>query len=264
MIPWKIKWTTRQILSWKVCRSNWKTLKNPFVYYKALGIMLLKGESDKPIRFNLRNGGCFSIDDFIGCYLYWEIFLYNCYDMKPRKDSHITIVDVGAHTGLSALRYRHMYPDSEIHCYEPFPGHLDNLRQNLTLCSPSNIFFYQKGVSAQNKTTTLYIHGSNSGGHSIFPVDTPSGTQEVELVDLHEVLKNTSKGEIDILKLDCEEAEVEIIQSIDASLAPKIKEIIYEATPDKYDPKFLMDHLTSIGYETTDLDGTVFRAVYKG
>jgi len=79
MIPWKIKWTTRQIFSWKVCRSNWKTLKNPLVYYKALAIMLLKGEPDKPIRFNLRGGVRFSIQDFIGCYLYWEIFLYNCY-----------------------------------------------------------------------------------------------------------------------------------------------------------------------------------------
>ncbi|MFH1297972.1 MAG: FkbM family methyltransferase [Bacteroidota bacterium] len=264
MIPWKIKWAVSHVFSWKVFTGNLKTLKHPFVYYKTLFLSLLPGFPKKAVRFELRDNSCFTIHDFIGCYLYWEIFLYDCYKLQPREESQLTIIDVGAHTGLSAIRFKQSYPHAEIHCYEPFQGHFEELSSNLSLCSISGVHFYPQGVAATHKKTKLYIHGSNSGGHSIFPVDRPAGEQEVELVDLHDVLKNTSSGKIDILKLDCELAEYEIIKSIDAAMAPNIREIIFEAMTDQYNPKELTDHLESVGYETIDVDGTVFKAIFKG
>lgn len=264
MSSWKLNWLRLNILSRETFKKNLKTLKNPWVFYIALLVTLIPGFLKKGIRFHLKHGGSFLIKDFIGCYIYWEIFLYNSYHLFPDEKTDPVIIDIGAHIGLAAIRFKQVYPDAEIHCYEPFPENYTQLTTNIQKCGLQRIHIHQKGVANTNRRATLYIHGSNSGAHSIFPVDRLSKTDEITLINLSEVLCNTSTGRCDLIKLDCEGAEYEIIKSIDHDLASKIQGVMYEVHHDKYNPQELVSHLETLGYQVTDLDGTVFKAIYNG
>src|SRR5512145_1663757 len=41
------------------------------------------------------------------------------------------IFDVGAHVGQTALRFRSLFPDAIIHCFEPYPASFDLLSASL-------------------------------------------------------------------------------------------------------------------------------------
>src|SRR5947208_11020413 len=50
-----------------------------------------------------------------------DIFLDDVYGLTELKVSPRTIVDIGGHAGLFALCARILFPDAEIHSYEPNP-----------------------------------------------------------------------------------------------------------------------------------------------
>jgi FkbM family methyltransferase len=240
------------------------TLVHPWKLYLALLLTLVFRKPRKPVLLELKNGGCFLVNDFMQCFFYWEIFLFNTYDLHERSDEAVSIADVGANIGLATLLFKQLYPNAEMHCFEPAPHNFALLEKNISLSGLANIHLYNKGVDSTAHKATLYFHKTNPGGHSIYQVDHPSGSTEIDLISLRDLLAKTSANRCNILKMDCEGAEYEIIKAITSDLAPSFPVLVYEASPDKYDPEVLTHHLESLGYRVDDLGGWVYRASHSG
>lgn len=260
---WKFKWLKDQLFSRSIYKRNAAVLQNPLIFNATLLLKLFPGVYKKPIRFKMRSGGSFFIPDFLSAYIYWEIFLYKIYDVPGITGSNLTILDVGANIGLASLRFKMLYPDADIYCFEPYKLHFELLNKNILNSKFKGIHPYPVGIAGNKRHAKFYLHAKNSGAHSIHPEDLSFKTIEIDLIDLNEAISNTKLGICDLLKLDCEGAEYEIIKSIDGQIAPKIRQIVYEATVDRYDPKELNDHLSSIGYQIEQVNGYIYKATFQ-
>ncbi len=131
-----------------------------------------------------------------------KIVLEDCYLIKTQRDVR-TIVDVGGNMGFFALACADQFPDSEITVYEPNPNAFQCLCKNTK----------QLGVSAINAAV-----GSSSGyvnlgfrENSLFSVTVDDADGDTKKVGFPEIISDMES--VDILKLDCEGAEWEILES---------------------------------------------------
>lgn len=188
-------------------------------------------------------------------YIYKEIFIDGCYDEPPLNSTCPTIIDVGANTGLFAIRMKQLYPQASLPCYEPMPANFKQLRENLDKSKFSNCVAYQEGVGGSTRNEKLYIHEKNLGGHSIYAGIAGSQSVDIALVDLKTALDRLKGVPCDLLKLDCEGAEYEIIKSIDQNSAKQIKRLVFEPTSAAYDVQELIESLTRLGYQVAWNEG---------
>ncbi len=68
-----------------------------------------------------------------------------------------TCIDIGAHVGLTSLRYSQHF--ESVHAFEPF--HYELMQENVKHCA--NITVHPFAVDEKQGETTFYIHPTNSG-----------------------------------------------------------------------------------------------------
>ena len=200
------------------------------------------------MQMKLKNGGAFTVREFMTLFIFREIFIERCYDVDLPEDP--VIVDVGANTGLFALRARSLWPRSTIHCYEPYPPNAEQLRAT----APHAVVF-PEGVGGYARQESLHVHPRNIGGHSLLPIN-GAARISIKVVDLRQVLARTPRGCCDLLKLDCEGAEKEILLSVDADMAARISRIVYEFSAG--DGREVKAHLAKLGYRVSPLGALIF------
>lgn len=252
MKSWKLNWIKNEAFAVSEYKKHRRQLKSPIKFYWAVMAKAIPNFWKKPIYLKLRNGGKFMVVDFMTLYIYKEIFADGCYDFSD-LDENPAIIDVGANTGLFALRMKQLYPKSKIYCFEPFAPNNKQLRDNIAMSGYKDISVFQQGVGGTTRTEKLFIHKTNVGGHSIIKSETGSDEfEKIDIVSLKEVFKNNGIVKCSLLKLDCEGAEYEILKSIDSELAAQIDKIIFEPTRSLYDVEELRTHLTSVGFSFED------------
>jgi FkbM family methyltransferase len=133
--------------------------------------------------------------------------------------SPLTIVDVGANVGATAVYFHGAYPSAQIYCYEPSMENYCCLQENARLFS-SNIHVFPYGLLDKDCQLPLYRGTSQTAQNSIVPspetFSTPS--ECVRLVKAsHEAAERGWKA-ISILKLDTEGCEVPILTEFLASV----------------------------------------------
>ncbi len=243
---WRIKWAAKQLFSLKNFKNQCQTLTHARHYYHAL-FSKMPAQHSKPLILQLRTGQKVPVVEFMSLYIYQEIFVQACYDIEI-KNKNPVIIDVGANTGLFSLRMKALYPDSQIFCFEPYPPNFQQLQYTIELNQLQNIQPQMAAVAENAGKIKLYIHPRNIGGHSIYQQEAGNYFVEVNSVPLASVFDQQSIDHCDLLKLDCEGAEYEIIQSISPELAQKIDTLVYEATPSCYNVSELNQYLTNLGY----------------
>ncbi|MCK5146657.1 FkbM family methyltransferase [bacterium] len=238
-----------------------EVLKFPWAYPKAIITKFLPGLYKKPVNFTLVDGSICQIHEFMSLYIYKEIFVEKCYDVELPDVEEPVIIDVGSNTGLFTLRAKQLWPKAQVFCFEPFPPNYEKLQQTIEINHLENIQHFQKGVGGRDRTASLNIHSNNIGGHSIYDISYTDKAIDIEIIDFKSVLEMTPEKKCDLLKLDCEGAEIEIIESIDASMALRIPRILFESVEG---PDFdrVMVHLTELGY-VTENRGEVWFSVLK-
>jgi hypothetical protein len=107
-----------------------------------------------------------------------------------------------------------------------------------------------EGVAGSARTDKLYLHPRNIGGHSIVAARAGVGATSVDirLVAVEQVLEALG-GRCDLMKLDCEGAEFEIVASLTARDAARIRHLLIEPSPRLYDVATLAARLRALGYD---------------
>ena len=145
--------------------------------------------------------------------MYWGTFIHgelgtNGIDVE----SGDVFLDLGANIGMSS-RYALMKGAKEVFCYEPDPGMMTLLRQNIT----TNVKFFQ------------YFVMNKRGEHSCRYW--PGKTEEIytaPAITLQDVLNFFPYEKIDYLKMDIEGAEETVFDTMGWNECSRIKKMMVE------------------------------------
>jgi FkbM family methyltransferase len=146
------------------------------------------------------------------------------------------IFDVGANVGDTAERYRELFPEAEIYCFEPYPQVFAQLSARYGQ-SP-NLHLFKLALSEQTGTASFYTF-SNPVANSLLPkapditevVDAQhiqdKGVIPVETITLDEFCQRQKIDHIDILKFDIQGAELKALRGAESSLRKRKIGLIY-------------------------------------
>src|SRR5262249_14473144 len=164
---------------------------------------------------------------------------------RPRP----SILDVGANTGLFALRMKQLYPDARIACFdEPEENNFTQLERLIRDNQLEGVRAIRKGLGAETGTAVLYLHPQSIGGHSIVRQGRDWKPRTIELLSLADALRMLPGGMCHLMKLDCEGAEYGIIRSMDLAMAARVHCVLFESSARLYNVEELDAHLKSLGY----------------
>lgn len=130
------------------------------------------------------------------------------------------IFDVGAHHGKIANRYKELFPDSTIYCFEPYPESFEILSRKFS--SDNNVFLVNKAVSDKKGKTKFYVN-SMDATNSLLPrpkssrryypkTITHENTIDVDIITIDEIAESNNIDGIDILKLDIQGGEKKALE----------------------------------------------------
>ena len=150
------------------------------------------------------------------------------------QDSELVIFDVGAYVGDVAATYKKMFPQSTIHCFEPFPDSFQKLK---SLCRDASIKAYQIAFSDEKGKTTFHTNMDLSCNSLLPPTEgefkcysaksIKDGEIQVETDTIDNFCANVGISGIDILKLDVEGAEVKALEGASRMLSNQAIGLIY-------------------------------------
>jgi len=134
-----------------------------------------------------------------------KVYTQRDWDLPARP----TIVDVGAYIGDFSVLAKELWPDSRVYAFEPNPANFTLLEENVILNGCTDVRVFRSAVAGQAGVRTLV--GGDSRDMSF--LKSGSSGLDVEAVCLQDVIP----GNIDLLKMDCEGAEYEILESMAAT-----------------------------------------------
>lgn len=151
----------------------------------------------------------------------YEVFAEETYHIPDETlppDSVLSIVDCGAHVGLSALYLANRYPKARVIAIEPNPVNFQLLTTNTK--QESRIVPVRACISDHSGMTLIETHGPGWGHMTGRCVGV-----EVEAVTLRDVRSRFGIGTIDLLKIDVEGDEKRVFAG---GLADPIRAIAAE------------------------------------
>lgn len=127
------------------------------------------------------------------------------------------ILDVGANIGQTLQAYKDIFPDCEIHCFEPFPDSYSILKQ--TTSNYKHAHAHHLAISDSIGERALYVNSYYHVTNSLYPRPTsgaryyPEGAQlndviTVQTDTLDSFCQRFEIGNIDILKMDIQGGEL--------------------------------------------------------
>lgn len=151
-------------------------------------------------------------------FLFFEIFANGCYRRGLPAAIEGDVVDIGANIGAFALDAAVRFKTASVHAYEPDPDTFRILRQNVEVNGlSSRVQIWNEAVAGAPGTLRLF-RGDGSVMASAYQADGIHGeARDVTAITLPAVVARTS-GRIGLLKLDCEGAEADILETAGTAL----------------------------------------------
>lgn len=200
---------------------------------------------DKKLKLDLKSEADESV--------FYEIFTqceYNVLDEIIKK-ANAPIIDIGAHIGLFSLYANILNPNVQIFAYEPEEENFKTLKEHLKLNDTKNINIKNLAVTAQEGTVMLCI-SPDSHNHSIIQIENGLKTVKVPSTTLKKIVEKV--GHISLIKMDCEGAEFEILESTPNEILKEIDNIYieYHTYSEEMNPKRLRNALDKAGFRTSE------------
>lgn len=175
-----------------------------------------------------------------------EVFIDEFYK-KGLIKKNMTIVDIGAAMGLSALYFKDYA--KMIYACEPFPDVYRSAVENTK--EYKNIKLFNIGIAGSTRKDTLYGY-DNAPAATIEKRDGVTSTFEAQFLSLDDFMGKNKIDHIDLLKVDCEGSEYEIFaSSAFQTVSPRIDYIIGEAHwQPPYYPGYIPEMLKEAGFKT--------------
>lgn len=181
--------------------------------------------------------------------------LFEDLDLSP-----ITILDVGANIGYTALRFKRIFPEAKVVCFEPYTPNLTYLSANL---KNTGVAIISLGLSNSNSQLEFGIpeyvrHAPSKSMNNTGRVSASSGVPTIkENRHLGFVVRGTSLIHllglhVDFIKIDVEGMEAQVLAGL-ADLANHCKPVIQF----EFNPQVL------IGNEPDELDLAGLKAVLQ-
>jgi FkbM family methyltransferase len=139
--------------------------------------------------------------------------------LRPR-----TIVDAGANIGMASLFFWHRFPDARIVAIEPEPSNFAILRDNCD--GIDQIELIQSALWNCPAQVVVKDAGAEKWAFA-YENATPGAAADTSTVTIPQILERVG-GQIDLLKLDIESAEVELFSDSAADWLPHVKMIAIE------------------------------------
>lgn len=139
--------------------------------------------------------------------LFRDIILDDEYYLLKIKNKKIkTIIDIGANIGLFSVYSKILFPESQIHTYEPNTNNLGHLEAN---AKEFGFTIYNEAVSSKSGKARLNF----SSKHDTAATINMCNNGLINVTSLEDALNRFNENKIDLLKLDCEGSEYEILKS---------------------------------------------------
>jgi FkbM family methyltransferase len=127
----------------------------------------------------------------------------------------MTILDVGANIGASAIYFAHAYPEATVYAFEPEAGNFEVLKKN---CGPwRNIVPLPQAIWSRAMSREIQNRKTGAWGYTVAEVEGEASElgQRVECISIPDFMEQRGLAKIDILKIDIEGGEKEIFEHAD-------------------------------------------------
>ena len=124
----------------------------------------------------------------------------------------LMIFDIGSHNGDSTLRYKSIFPNAKVNCFEPVPSNFDDLQKNTKTIS--NVSIFQIALSARNEETTFYLSNADNVELGSKSSSLLSPTAEIKSVTPWLKFEHTIKVITKTLETFCAEQNIQHIDFV--------------------------------------------------
>lgn len=122
-----------------------------------------------------------------------------------------TVIDIGAHKGLVSCYIAKKYPKVKVYAFEPVKENYEALLKNIELNNLSNVIPHNLAVTKDGRDVEIFTDPyNNSGGSTLYG---NGNSQKVKSTTLEDIFKKYKIEVLDLLKIDCEGAEFEILDT---------------------------------------------------
>lgn len=133
--------------------------------------------------------------------------------LHPNPSAPKIAIDVGANVGEWTAAWLRCFPNSTVHCFEPFPENFDRLQRRFG----DKVFLHRRALSSNAGKRAFYVY-EDSVYNSFVPYNDfqkPKGSFELETTTLDAFAKVKDLRSIDVLKIDAEGEDLEILRGAD-------------------------------------------------
>lgn len=185
--------------------------------------------------------------------------------INPLIDKNDTVFDIGANIGVVCHWFAHRC--AVVHAFEPHPGNLKTIKNQIDLRNMQNISLYPTAVGKENTTMKLHVKGFH-GHHSLGDVNNSPTIDhiDVEVKCLDDIAKELEIDHINFLKIDVEGFEVDVLLGAQQLLANKqIDYVLFELQDSilhsiNRTSRQALQPLFDAGYDIIDLYGKLVDA----
>jgi len=170
-----------------------------------------------------------------------NVWIVKEYDIEGFEiNENDVIIDIGGHIGLFTLYASLNHANVKIIAIEPHPQNFSLLMKNLKNNRLDKIITINKAITKSEKTINLFLDSLDDAAHSIYR---KSGKSiKIRTTTLGQIIKENQIKKCNLLKMDCEGAEFEIMESLTNEELSKIDKLCLEYHLEKNETMYL-DHL---------------------